>query len=234
MINLRDPTILETDAVHVWNIDLNDDALDLPELLSVDEISRFSRISHQTARIDYLRTRVALRIILASYLEYPAAEIVFSYNKNSKPELSQESQQLLRFNLSHSGRYCLLAVTTECDIGIDIERTKAGRDYAALAKRFFSYAENRLLHNCQDKSLFYRMWVLKEASVKARGLKLLAGLDRFQCSLTEDGVLSVTDRKKQDNVALWSAKQWQPDAHTVAAVVVRCVDVNFIDKSLVQ
>lgn len=232
MNQLSEQPLPDRASVHVWSLTLDDPALDLPELLSDDELSRFSRINHHRARTGFLRTRTSLRLILASYLHCPGADISFSYNENGKPELAAATAGCLRFNLSHSGNCCLLAVTVEDDIGVDIERFHTGRDHAALARRFFTGTEHHLLEDSVDESLFYRMWVLKEASVKARGMKLLAGLDRFECRLSEKKNLIVVDKQEQDKQHDWSQKQWQPDEGVVAAIVVRGKEVKFIEKVL--
>ena len=234
MIASSDQAILAGNTVHIWTISLDETALDLPELLSDDEMSRFSRINHHRARTDFLRTRTSLRLILAKYLGCPETDIVFSYNKNGKPELAEDNPASLQFNLSHSGNYCLLAVTAESDVGVDIERFQTGRDYAALAERFFSATEHRLLGSSLDETLFYRMWVLKEASVKARGMKLLAGLDRFECIAPEDGSLNIVDKLEQNDTGNWSVRQWQPDDRSIAAVVVRCAEASFVEKTLIN
>lgn len=234
MIQLSEQALPAKATVHIWSFSLDDPALDLPELLSDDELSRYSRINHYRGRTDFLRTRTFLRMILASYLDCTGADISFSYNENGKPELTADTLVRLRFNLSHSGYYCLLAVTVEDDIGVDIERFHAGRDHAALARRFFTDTEHHLLGNNMNEMLFYRMWVLKEASVKARGMKLLAGLDRFECKFSQNENLIVVDKLEQDEQPGWSLKQWQLDEGVMAAVVVRGTEVEFIEKSLVN
>ena len=138
MISLSDQEIPGRGVVHVWTIDLEEAALDFPELLSDDEITRFSSINHKKARLDFLRSRASLRLILASYLGVTAADIAFSYNENGKPELALSGYPMLNFNLSHSDKYCLLAVAADSEIGVDVERVQATRDYHALARRFFT------------------------------------------------------------------------------------------------
>ncbi len=223
---------MDTNTVHIWNISLDKAFLDLPELLSDDELSRYSKIKHLRARTDFLRTRVGLRLILARYLCCPGADIVFNYTENGKPELSQDTPGSIQFNLSHSGSYCLLALTAESDVGIDIERLQSGRDYAALAQRFFTAAEHEMFEESPDDRLFYRMWVLKEASVKARGMKLLQGLDRFECMIPANKSLNVVDKLDQNDQDNWSLRQWQPDENSIAAIVVRCKKARFIEKTL--
>ena len=232
MIRISHQEIPARDTDHVWTIDLQQACLDLPELLSDDEISRFSRISHDKARQSFLRSRTSLRFILASYLRSSAAGLLFRYNENGKPELSSSESSSLRFNLSHSGNNCLLAVAADIEIGIDVEQVKSARDYHALARRFFTANEFHLLRQRNNERLFYRIWVLKEASVKARGMKLLDGLDRFECTVSKDGELKVTDQHGQDDSGNWSVRQWQPDADSIAALVVRSAEVEFVEKNL--
>ena len=83
-----------------------------------------------------------------------------------------------------------------------------------------------------DEVLFYRMWVLKEAAVKSMGIRLLAGLDRFECFVLRSGCLGVKDRLQQPAAPGWSIYQWQPDQDAVAAVVVRNSPVAFIKRDL--
>jgi len=231
MIRIREQALPENGVVHIWSLSLDDRALDLPELLSNDEIARFACISHPKARSYFLRTRSALRMILASYVRRPANELTFTSGKNGKPELAADSPALC-FNLSHSGHCFLLSVAVESDVGIDIEQVQANRDFAALARRFFTAEESFLIDSSNNNNLFYRMWVLKEAAVKARGMKLLAGLDRFECLLSENGALVIRDKLEQTGHSNWSARQWRVDEKFVAAVVVSSAEAEFIDKTL--
>jgi 4'-phosphopantetheinyl transferase len=58
--------------------------------------------------------------LLGFYLSGAPEEIPFSYGPQGKPAIGVDS--LLRFNISHSGDFVLLAFTRECDIGVDIEQ----------------------------------------------------------------------------------------------------------------
>ncbi len=229
MIRIREQVLPDNGTVHIWSLSLDDVELDCPELLSNDEQTRFSGIRHPVARSHFLRSRSALRLILASYVGCAASELVFTQGENGKPELITESEDL-RFNLSHSKHCFCLSVTAGCDVGTDIEKIQTNRDYAALARRFFTEEESSLIDTSENGSLFYRMWVLKEAAVKARGMKLLAGLDRFECSLLKNGELKIWDKLKYANESDWSISQWQTGENFVAAVVVHHTKAKFVNK----
>lgn len=210
----------EPGCVHLWSLSLDSRSNDLPELLSTDELLRLGRISHASARQAFLRSRAATRRILGEYLSCPARQISFSYNPNGKPGFEDHSQTL-DFNVSHSGQHCLIAVAKGHQLGVDIEPVRMGRDYQALARRFFTPAEIRMLSSSSDESMFYRIWTLKEAHIKARGLKLLDGLDRFECRQESSGELAVIDGLA-DRGESWSHSQWEYAAGYEAAVVVAC------------
>lgn len=215
--------------VHLWSVFLDDTSNDLPALLSTDELLRLGRISHAGARQSFLRSRVATRRVLADYLSCPPGQISFRYNSNGKPAIEDDSGEL-EFNVSHSKQHCIIAVTKGQQIGVDIEPVSAGRDYHALARRFFTPAEIQLLSS-SDESMFYRLWTLKEAHIKARGLKLLDGLDRFECRLNSADGLAVIDGSA-DQAESWSHHQWQFAPGYEAAVVVACDRIDIQTRRL--
>ena len=79
----------------------------------------------------------------------------------------------LHFNLSHSGDYALIAVTADAPVGVDIERHREHRRWREIAKRFFAPHEASSLRTADD---FYRLWVVKEAVLKALGTGLRGNL----------------------------------------------------------
>jgi phosphopantetheine--protein transferase-like protein len=94
----------------------------------------------------------------------------------------------LRFNLSHSGDWILLGVSLARELGVDIQLHRSLRytSVEKLSRRFFAHAEwEALMSMPEDERLsgFYRLWVLKEAFVKAQGCGLSSGLKRFVVSL---------------------------------------------------
>lgn len=75
----------------------------------------------------------------------------------------------LHFNLSHSGDYALIAVTPHAPVGVDIQQHRQRTRWRAIAERFFAPHEAASLQNDAD---FYRLWVIKEAVLKALGTGL--------------------------------------------------------------
>jgi 4'-phosphopantetheinyl transferase len=112
----------------------------------------------------------------------------FSYSKHGKPSLADISRNL-RFNLSHSDHFGILAVTTENDIGADIEKIRYEVETDKLAERFFSLNERRDLRDMetnQRAKAFYRGWACKESLLKAWGTGLSRPLHSFDVELRSD------------------------------------------------
>ena len=208
--------------IHVWRFTLDDDSLDQPDLLSADELIRYGRLQSVESRRRYLATRVALRTVLANYTGQRPEELAFSYNTNGKPALAGQVPYGLCFNISHSGPLGMLAVTSGTAVGIDVERLQAQRDYLALARRFFSDDELQAIDGDSGGELFYRMWTMKEARVKLRGERLLAGLDRYRCRVAPDGRVTVIEHANRKTGEVVCDKQWLDPAGYVVAVAAAC------------
>lgn len=87
--------------------------------------------------------------------------------KNDTYNVSDSEVKAMYFNISHSGEYAVAAVS-EYEIGIDIEKIRPYRN--GVAKRCFSEKEKELLQNRNEKEkIFFYIWTLKEAYLKATG-----------------------------------------------------------------
>src|SRR3954452_17172159 len=162
------------DEVRVHVLDLTRAPEGLAHLLPSSDLRRAER---QGAR--WANARAGLRKVLAGYLgEDPAA---LRIRDEGKPRLEPPSP--LRFNLSHSGDLAIVAVATEREVGVDVERIEEDRDVQRLAKRMFLIAEQAAVREADDRALAYhRYWVAKEAFAKATG-KGLASMRSFEVSL---------------------------------------------------
>lgn len=158
--------------VHLWRIPLTPSAEEfslLHTLLVADELQRADRLLDRRKAQDFIVGRGRLRQILASYLHADPAAIALTCGKHGKPTLTGNA---LQFNLSHSGVWAVLALRADAAIGVDLERIDPALDYAALAARFFTAAENALLLAApvaQRRRRFYRLWTRKEALLKGQG-----------------------------------------------------------------
>lgn len=169
-------------GVRIWLVDLDaDDTEASRELLSPDEAARAARFVFDHHRHRFVAGRAGLRRILADELNTAPAALSFTYGARGKPELNHGGPPV-RFNVSHSDRYALIAVTDAAAIGVDIEKTRAVPDVLRLARTAFSpneLAELTAVPAAAREEAFFAGWTRKEAYIKARGdgLRMLSDFD---------------------------------------------------------
>jgi 4'-phosphopantetheinyl transferase len=160
--------------VHVWALDLDRTPAAVGGLLSSDELRRAEQRGPRWAA-----ARSGLRALLGGYLDADPAALAF--DERAKPRLDPASP--LRFNLSHSGDSALIAVATEREVGVDLERVREGRDIAGLTRRVLLSSERAAVSEAADPTAaFHRHWVAKEAFVKATG-RGITSLRSFELAL---------------------------------------------------
>lgn len=103
-----------------------------------------------------------IRSLLSSYLKNQLSREELLKNENGKPYFNNGPY----FNISHSGRYVLMAVSTS-EIGVDIEEIKY-KDMSSLV-RIFNEAEAKMIKEHSD---FYYLWCAKESLIKCMGLSV--------------------------------------------------------------
>jgi len=101
-----------------------------------------------------------IRSLLSSYLKNLLSREEVLKNEYGKPYFDNGPF----FNISHSGKYVLMAVSTS-EIGVDIEEMK-NKDMSALV-RIFNEAEAKMIKEHSD---FYYLWCAKESLIKCMGL----------------------------------------------------------------
>jgi 4'-phosphopantetheinyl transferase len=103
--------------------------------------------------------------------------VTFTAGAHGKPQLQGGD---LHFNVSHSGRYALIAISGVTPVGIDLERIELERPLADMAEQFYSDEEQDACRN--DPEAFFHLWSCKEALVKAWGTGIADGLPALQGS----------------------------------------------------
>ena len=138
---------LAPSTIHIWHIDLqltDNDFHQLQDYLNPEEIRRLQRYTHQRAQQQFLATRGRLKQLLAGYTGIAPRDIQFETGQYGKPRLAGTTiDDGLVFNVSHSGAMALIAISTNCALGIDIERINTRHNLQGMAQRCFSNQELR-------------------------------------------------------------------------------------------
>jgi len=121
--------------------------------------------------------------LLSGYAGVPPGALRFEYDSAGKPRISPNHGEEIRFNLSHSGDWVVLALVRGAEIGVDLELIRQVPTLISLAERFFSEREFSILNSREGKDreiLFFRLWTCKEAVLKAIGKGLTYPLEKVE------------------------------------------------------
>lgn len=197
----------------------------LENLLKEKEKQKIDRCVFEKDRHARRAARVFLKQILARCIGRDPAAIHFTENRYGKPALACGITDLpICFNLSHSGHVVVCALTLTHDIGVDIEDMQRSIDLS-IADRFFSNQEAQAIaqaHPSLKQALFFKIWTLKEAYVKATGRGLGTGLDQFSLVLDrpEIQIRFHGSGPGQGHSGGWQFFQFSPVPGYMAAVAV--------------
>ncbi|MEM7120950.1 MAG: 4'-phosphopantetheinyl transferase superfamily protein [Pseudomonadota bacterium] len=212
---MAQPDTLTAGDVHVWlaepeaflvSLESVDQAL---ALLDADEQRRYHAFRFDRDRRVFLAAHLLLRTRLSLYAPVAPGAWTFEKNAFGRPEVAGGLLEAdgLRFNLSHTNGLVACAITRSADVGIDVESLSRPTPGLDIAERFFSPDEFAMLQKApadEQHQLFFAIWTLKEAYIKARGMGLSLPLDQFAFDIDGLAVRGVRFRDEiKDNPKNW-------------------------------
>ena len=144
--------------------------------LNEEERERRRKFEHAGARRRFVLCRAALRAILHKELRCSNERLSFGELRHGKPfALVDGAPVPISFNVSHSGKHGLIAIAPNGRLGVDVEERTDRRDFDRLIEAAFG--PNEQVDLKQERAsgkyqLFYKLWTVKEALIKALGTGL--------------------------------------------------------------
>lgn len=198
--------------VHVWRVDIRFDTTldsDTFAALSSDERTQARAFHRSEDALRFATVRAALRERLASALGSAPHALRLTRDAMKRPCLAEAMP--LDFNVSHSGAYGLIALSSRRRVGVDIEQRNAQLDWRSLTSLTLADSEADVLEQLDPQERlerFYDAWVAKEALLKTTGVGVVRGLQRLTV-LPRDGVrVALRDEvpdEAHDLAATWLA-----------------------------
>ena len=153
-------------------------------LLDDEEKARWHRFPVPAPRRRFGLCRAALRVNLAERLACSNDRLSFGYGEHGKPYAVVDGRRIdAGFNVSHCGRNGLIVFASDDRIGIDVAERTPTRDFDGIGSMVYGPTERRLLSlasGSQKVHLFYRLWSMKEALIKALGSGFSLNPSRFE------------------------------------------------------
>ncbi|HRL23096.1 MAG TPA: 4'-phosphopantetheinyl transferase superfamily protein [Alcaligenes sp.] len=197
-------------------------------LLHESERQAWGRFVFEKDQRRYVVTRLLQRYVLSRYAPVLPQEWRFQASSHGRPFIANTHPAVagLTFNLSHSDRRVLLAVTRGRRLGVDVEDACRAA-HSDIAQSYFTAHELHQLQRLpavQQPQHFLAFWTLKESYIKARGLGLSIPLNQFAFDLgTAHDARIHFQPTADDHLGRWKFWQWQPDKDSMAAL---CVELH--------
>ncbi len=145
-------------------------------MLDSCERKRWRKFIHLGARRRFALCRAALRAILCDHLGCRNEQLAFGQAIHEKPfALVDGGHVSISFNVSHGGGHGLIALAPGGRLGVDVEERTERRDFDRLIEAAFGVNEQRALNRANGHGrilLFFKLWTIKEALIKALGTGL--------------------------------------------------------------
>lgn len=190
-------------------------------ILDESEKARVARINRDEQRRADVVARALVRTVLSRYAPIVPSAWTFAFADRGKPYVHPSHAVPLRFNLTHTTGLVACIVSEDREVGIDAEWLGRRCRHLELARRFFSAPEVALVLSVppdQQLATMLRIWTLKEAYLKARGLGLSLRLSDFFFSLEPLGIGFAPGF--DDTVARWQMAQIRPTESHVLSVAI--------------
>ena len=160
-------------AVHLVEIDRLLERADPRAGLPEADWQRAAEIPSLPQRMAFMAGRKVLRELLAARLGCAPAAVPITREPDGRLRLAGRAG--IEFSLSHRQRWCAVALSTDCAVGVDVEPIQPLAGMAGVVREFFppiakaafaaATANNR-------QNVFFRWWTRIEAAVKASGRRL--------------------------------------------------------------
>jgi len=229
---------LDSQEVHIFAscLDLGPERLEsLLETLNAEERARAARFYFDLHRNRFIAGRGFLRSVLGRYLGIVPALVEFTYGPRGKPMLSSSSagisssfagrsMKLLQFNLAHCDDLALLAISSQAELGVDVERVRQIPDARELVARFFSPNETASFSKLTQKEqpdAFFNLWTRKEAWLKATGEGIAHLLPEVEVSFLPGAPGQLMNLPPGWKIHDWSLLELSPASGFTAAMAIR-------------
>ncbi len=191
-------------TAHITWLQDDGSALDAT-LLPTPEQAEMQQLASTARQRRFFLSRLMLRRLLATHL--PPGQLHFSRADSGRLLLAGDTGWHISLSHAASG---IAVIVSQSPCGIDIEPPRPAA-IEKVAARYFSEAEKSALQAAapaERLTLFFRLWTLKEASVKALGEGLAGNMSRLAFDVSQPQPTSCTGSPPLQLWQHYSAPHW--------------------------
>lgn len=175
--------------------------------LSRDELARYRRMRSAERRRHFVVGRAIIRDALSRYVKVDARSLRLVNNEHGRPAVAwPPAARNINFSLSHTSGLIAMAVSPVSEIGIDVENVDRPVEIPEVSDLVFTSSEQTLISGSAlgARKIFFELWTLKEAYLKARGKGFSLSPRTFQFA-NDNGQISLECHSECDP----SPGRWQ-------------------------
>jgi len=201
----------------------------LTSFLQPDEIRSkcFASLSHserartgsdQQGSWRFIFSRGTMRLLLARSLRCHPTELEIRSNPHGKPYLPDLA---MHFNLSHTADLLVCALSTDAELGVDVERVRQlspGAESLLLQTSGIDRDKFASLSAEQRCRSLIEWWTHREALGKAIGLGMIEGIRNYELTVAATQAPAATGPQ---HPAAWSIVGFDPGSNCCGAVAAR-------------
>jgi 4'-phosphopantetheinyl transferase len=194
-------------------------------LLGADEAERAGRFVFDRDRMRFIAGHALVRRALSRCLDVDPADWRFAANAHGRPEVSlPEAGRQFRFSASRTDGMVMCAIAAGREIGADIEKL---RPYpAGVVKRYFAGREAAAIAQKDEperSAEFFKLWTLKEAYCKAKGVGLAIPTDKLSFDVSGNPPALAILPPLEDDSAAWAFRTLSPPGGYLVAL---CAEIR--------
>lgn len=198
-------------------------------LLSATERARAERFVVEPARAAFVTARGAIRRLLARELHCDPSDIRIGIDPLGRPFLEDQADEILDFNLSHSGALIAVVIARGRRVGIDIEWHGLDRGLHELVAGVMGARETEFLQTQRGPDFtraFLDCWTRKEALVKAHGAGISFPLQSIDIPTL---AAHLAARVELDGGSVWTVSTSAPhDAYSMSIALAGALDQTVV------
>jgi 4'-phosphopantetheinyl transferase len=196
-------------------------------LLGPDEQKRHDRFLFEKNKLEFLVTRAVERAVLSQCLAVAPTELELVRTDYGRPLLALPAK--LHFNLTNTVELIACAVSREGEVGIDAEPLARADDVIDIASSVFTRGERDMLDRLplvDRRQRAVRLWTLKEAYMKARGLGMSLPPEQFALRFDASEPTLECPTAVDPDPARWVFVTRELEDHLVSVCVERSLEAR--------
>lgn len=198
---------LQKNTIHIWSaryVDLDRHYQVLSSVITPKEHKKAFTFRKSADTRRYILRHGMVRTILSNYTHHEPELLRLLTNKNGKPELDPQcGYSDVSFNLSHTSDMVLIGVARMHRIGVDVVKMDPHYPYDTIAGYMFTPAEKAFMQSTEPDlrcQIFFRIWALKEALLKATGGTVMMMKDTDVSEIMQETFPSCCCAMKPQNI----------------------------------